>query len=290
MDRGAKEFQSLTADVERTKVTVVVDDHSTESGQIRVRRDGKMRIDLNSPDQRTILRINDKLYIYNPKIRRVEEYDLGQHRALLDQFILLGFGTTADNLRKSYLVSVDGEEALGSQKTVRLQLIPKDNDVREEISRIDLWLDQATWIPAQQKFYETGSGRLLHRPLYERDPQRSHPRLTLPAELAGGCDASQTPGLRLATEVSRTDLLDLLTGPRFGGLEPLELALDQPRRHAEAQIPGAAFEHQRFPTPMPGETPSPVMRTASPRRTPRATSAHKAASTSFPRRRRSPKS
>lgn len=158
VDRGAKEFQSLTADVERTKVTVVVDDHSTESGQIRMRRDGKMRIDLNSPDQRTILRINDKLYIYNPKIRRVEEYDLGQHRALLDQFILLGFGTTADNLRKSYLVSVDGEEALGSQKTVRLQLIPKDNDVREEISRIDLWLDQATWIPAQQKFYETGSG------------------------------------------------------------------------------------------------------------------------------------
>jgi outer membrane lipoprotein-sorting protein len=158
VDRGAKEFRSLTADVERTKVTVVVDDHSTESGQIRLRRDSKMRIDLTSPDPRTILRINDKLYIYNPKIRRVEEYDLGQHRALLDQFILLGFGTTADNLRKDYLITVDGEESLGSQKTVRLQLTPKDDDVRKEISRIDLWLDQATWVPAQQKFYETGSG------------------------------------------------------------------------------------------------------------------------------------
>jgi outer membrane lipoprotein-sorting protein len=158
VDRGAKEFQSLTADVERTKVTVVVDDHSTESGQIRMRRDGKMRIDLTVPDPRTILRVNDKLYIYNPKIRRVEEYDLGRHRALLDQFILLGFGTTADSLRKNYLVSVDGEEALGGHKTVRLQLTPKDDEVRKEISRIDLWLDQATWMPAQQKFYETGSG------------------------------------------------------------------------------------------------------------------------------------
>jgi outer membrane lipoprotein-sorting protein len=158
VDRGAKEFQSLTADVERTKVTVVVNDHSTETGQIRLRRDSKMRIDLTSPDPRTILRINDKLYLYNPKIRRVEEYNLGQHRALLDQFILLGFGTSADSLRKSYLMSVDGEEMLGSQKTVRLQLTPKDDEVRKEISRIDLWLDQATWIPAQQKFYETGSG------------------------------------------------------------------------------------------------------------------------------------
>jgi outer membrane lipoprotein-sorting protein len=158
VDRGAKEFQSLTADVERTKVTVVVDDHSTESGQIRLRRDARMRIDLTSPDPRTILRVGDRLYIYNPKIRRVEEYDLGQHRALLDQFILLGFGTTADSLRKSYLMTVDGEETLGTQKTVRLQLTPKDDEVRQEISRIDLWLDEATWIPAQQKFYETGSG------------------------------------------------------------------------------------------------------------------------------------
>jgi outer membrane lipoprotein-sorting protein len=158
VDRGAREFQSLTADVERTKVTVVVDDHSTESGQMRVRRDAKMRIDLTSPDARTILRIGDRLYIYTPKIRRVEEYDLGKHRALVDQFLLLGFGTTADNLRKSYLITVEAEETLGSQKVVRLQLTPKADEVRKEISRIQLWLDQATWLPAQQKFYETGSG------------------------------------------------------------------------------------------------------------------------------------
>jgi outer membrane lipoprotein-sorting protein len=158
IDRGAREFQSLTADVERTKVTVVVNDHSTESGQIRMRRDAKMRIDLTTPDPRTILRTGDRLYIYNPKIRRVEEYDLGRHRALLDQFVLLGFGTSASNLRDSYLITVEAEETLGSQKVLRLQLIPKDDEVRQEISRIDLWLDEATWIPAQQKFYETGSG------------------------------------------------------------------------------------------------------------------------------------
>jgi outer membrane lipoprotein-sorting protein len=158
IDRGAKQFKTLTADVVRTKVTVVVNDHSTESGQIRIRRDSKMRIDLTSPDPRTILRTGDKLYIYNPKIHRVEEYDLGQHRELLDQFILLGFGTSAESLRRSYTMTVDGEETLGSQKTVRLQLLPKDSEVRKEISKVDLWLDEATWTPAQQTFYETGSG------------------------------------------------------------------------------------------------------------------------------------
>jgi outer membrane lipoprotein-sorting protein len=117
-----------------------------------------MRIDLTTPDARTILRTGDRLYLYNPKIRRVEEYDLGKHRALLDQFVLLGFGTSADNLRKLYLITVEAEETLGTQKVVRMQLIPKDDEVRKEISRIDLWLDQSTWVPAQQKFYETGSG------------------------------------------------------------------------------------------------------------------------------------
>jgi len=42
LDTGAKEFHSLTADIERTKVTVVVNDRSTETGQILVRSDNKM--------------------------------------------------------------------------------------------------------------------------------------------------------------------------------------------------------------------------------------------------------
>jgi hypothetical protein len=39
LDTQAADFRSLTADLERTKVTVVVNDKSTESGKIFVRRD-----------------------------------------------------------------------------------------------------------------------------------------------------------------------------------------------------------------------------------------------------------
>jgi outer membrane lipoprotein-sorting protein len=157
VDRQAKEFESLTANVERTKVTVVVDDHSTESGQIQVRRDDKMRIDLTSPDSRTILRDGDHLFVYTPKIHQVEEYDLSKHRDLVDQFLLLGFGTSADNLKKGYLITVEGEETMGGQKVARLELTPKSEDVRRQISKIELWFDESNWLPAQQKFYETGS-------------------------------------------------------------------------------------------------------------------------------------
>ena len=158
MDREQSQFQSLTAGIERTKVTVVVNDRSTEAGQIEVRRDGKMRIDLGSPDQKTILRDGDHIYVYTPKIRRVEEYDLGKHRVLIDQLLLLGFGTSGESLKKSYLITLQGEETLNAQRVVLLELTPRSDEVRRQISKIDLWLNEANWLPAQQQFYENGSG------------------------------------------------------------------------------------------------------------------------------------
>jgi outer membrane lipoprotein-sorting protein len=158
LDAQAEGFKSLTADLERTKVTVVVNDKSTQSGQIFVRSDGKMRIELTQPDPETILRDGDNFYIYNPKIHRVEEYNLGKRKSVVDQFLLLGFGTSGSSLKESYTVSLQGEETLEGRKVVRLDLLPKTDEVRKQLSKIQLWLDESTWLPVQQQFFETGSG------------------------------------------------------------------------------------------------------------------------------------
>ncbi len=158
LDTEAGQFHSLTADLERTKVTVVVNDKSTESGQIFVRRDDKMRIELTQPDPRTILRDGDQFYIYNPKIHRVEEYDLGKRKSLVDQFLLLGFGTSGTALKQSYDVMFQREETLDNRKVVLLELTPKSDEVRKQLTKIQLWIDESTWLPAQQRFEEAGSG------------------------------------------------------------------------------------------------------------------------------------
>jgi outer membrane lipoprotein-sorting protein len=158
LDTQAASFQSLTADLERTKVTVVVNDKSTESGQISVRRDDKMRIEVTQPDARTILRDGDNFYIYNPKIHRVEEYNLGKKKSVVDQFLLLGFGTSGSSLKESYGLALQGEETLDNHKVLKLELLPKTDEVRKQLSKILLWLDESTWLPVQQQFFETGSG------------------------------------------------------------------------------------------------------------------------------------
>lgn len=157
LDRDAKNFRSLSADVERTKVTVVVNDKSTETGSILVRGD-KMLLEMKAPDSRTILRTGDNLYIYTPGLKRVEEYNLAQRRALVDQYLLLGFGTSGKELQKAYLVTLIGEPTVEDKKTAELELTPKSQEARNQISKIQIWLDESTWLPVQQRFYETGSG------------------------------------------------------------------------------------------------------------------------------------
>ena len=158
LDTQAKVFTSLTADIERTKVTVVVNDVSTEKGKVYLRRDEKMRIELTDPDARTILLAGDSLFIFTPKINRVEEYNIAKHKDMVDQFLLLGFGTSGEALQKNYDITVKGEDSLDNRKVLMLELTPKSADVREQISKVQIWLDEATWLPAQQKFFETGSG------------------------------------------------------------------------------------------------------------------------------------
>jgi outer membrane lipoprotein-sorting protein len=156
LDTEAKSFHSLSADVERTKVTVVVNDRSTESGQILVHGD-KMRIDLTSPSARTILRNGETLWVYTPGLKRVEEYNLSRHREMVDQFLRLGFGTPGNELEKGYVVTLLGETTLDNKKVLQLELTPRSEPVRNQISKIQLWIDESSWLPVQQQLFETGS-------------------------------------------------------------------------------------------------------------------------------------
>jgi outer membrane lipoprotein-sorting protein len=157
LDKSAQDFHSLTADIEHIKYTAVVKDSSAETGQIFVRRDDKMRIDFQKPDPRTILRNGDSLFVFTPKINRVEEYNIGKHRSFADQYLALGFGTKGDTLKKNYVLTLIGEEEFDNRKTVVLELTPKSDQARNQIARIRMWIDEASWLPVQQKFFETSS-------------------------------------------------------------------------------------------------------------------------------------
>lgn len=162
MDDAAKEFRTLSANLEYTKVTVVVNDTSIEQGQVFFRKhDHQLLVEMQRPELKFLLFSGNKAEIYYPKIRQLQEYNLEKHSALVDQFLLLGFGTEGKALEKQYLVTVLGESHLDGHAVVQLELTPKSDKVRSQISKIHVWLAQDSWVPIQQKFFETSGDYLI---------------------------------------------------------------------------------------------------------------------------------
>jgi outer membrane lipoprotein-sorting protein len=95
-----------------------------------------------------------KVEIYFPKINTVQEYDLGKEKGLVDQFLLLGFGSSGKDLAKNYDVKATGEENIDGQATTRLELTPKSAKVKEYFSKVEVWIPAGAANAVRQKVYE----------------------------------------------------------------------------------------------------------------------------------------
>lgn len=163
LNQAAEHFKTLTASLQFTKVTVVVNDKSTESGRLYYSRNHRILIEMLNPEPKEILFTGNKAFIYYPRMSQIQEFDLEKHRALVEQFLLLGFGTKGNELKDSYLITVLGEGQLDNLAVLQVELTPKDERIRNQIHKIHLWLDLASWVPVQQKFFEVGGDYLLTR-------------------------------------------------------------------------------------------------------------------------------
>jgi outer membrane lipoprotein-sorting protein len=165
MDAAAARFQAMTARLSYTKVTMVVNDRTTESGAIyfereKDRKSFKVLIDFTEPEAKTVLFRDNKARFYRPKIAQIEEYDLGTNKERLEQFLLLGFGARGHDLLKSYNITL-GNTPPG-EEVVKLDLTPK-GAMAEQLKKVELWLARDNWQPVQQKFTEPDGDNLTAR-------------------------------------------------------------------------------------------------------------------------------
>lgn len=157
MDKAAAAFKGMSANVRRLSHTAVINEDNVDTGSMLVKRAGskgmKMLIQLTEPDPKTVAVDGRKVEIYYPKMQTVQEYDAGKNRSLLDQFFLIGFGTSSKEMAGAYTIKLVGQETVAGQKTTRLELIPKSKEVLQHLKKVEIWVSDATGYPAQQKFY-----------------------------------------------------------------------------------------------------------------------------------------
>jgi outer membrane lipoprotein-sorting protein len=158
MDAAAAEFRSMTGRIDKTSFTKVLNDISEESGTIAIKRTGsrgmRLLVRITKPDPKAYAFEGRKVEIYYPKTNLIEEYDLGKHRQLLDQFLLLGFSTPSSELQASYSIQLGGEETVAGQRTARLELVPKSEKAREYLAKAEIWVSLSDGRTVRQKFHE----------------------------------------------------------------------------------------------------------------------------------------
>jgi len=164
MDSAAKTFHSAEAAFSTDHYTKVVDETETQKGRVYFQRRGKdveMAADIVEPDKQYAIYSNGKAQVYSPKIDQVNEYKAEKSRAQVEAFLLLGFGGSGHDLLGSYDVKYLGSENVGGMNASELELIPKTQQMRNNISRMLIWIDPARGISVQlQLFFPGGDYRL----------------------------------------------------------------------------------------------------------------------------------
>jgi outer membrane lipoprotein-sorting protein len=188
LDRGAAKFHSMTADVQMTSYTAILDDSSTETGSLQMERTKKGTEAIveftGAQDQRTIGFFNQTVQLYLPKTKLLQIYRLGKKSNFLDQYLLLGFGSSGQDLQKAYFVQVAGSDVVNGQPATKLKLVPKEKKVQETLSQVDIWIPEDSEFPVQQKFYNpNGNYRLAVYSNFKLNPPLGELKLTVPKDV-----------------------------------------------------------------------------------------------------------
>jgi outer membrane lipoprotein-sorting protein len=159
IDKAGAAFRGMSAKVRRLSHTAVINEDNQDSGTILLKRshpkDLRMLIDLTQPDPKTVAFQGHTVDFYYPKIATVQEFDVGKEKALLEQFLLLGFGTSRAGLLDSYKLRLVGPDTVSGQKCDLLELIPKSKEVLQHLLKLEMCVADNGY-PIQQKFYFPG--------------------------------------------------------------------------------------------------------------------------------------
>src|SRR3954447_3127525 len=161
MGKAALTFKGLRAEMKRVSHTAVINEDSTETGTIVVKvpkpHEYKMLITFQQPDKKLVGISGTTAEMFLPKANEVQTCNFGKgHRAEMEQFLRLGFGSNSKELQEAYTVTYGAPETVAGEKTNRIVLVPKSADVGNMFQKFELWIADASVISVQQKMHEKG--------------------------------------------------------------------------------------------------------------------------------------
>jgi outer membrane lipoprotein-sorting protein len=147
MDAAAEKFSSVEADISVDRYTAVVQEHSTQTGTTAMRRErGSMEMAMHlkagSDDPETyILYKNGEADVYYPAQKTETVISAGANRSEFDSMLTTGFGASSKDLAANWDVTFQAMEAVGGVQCAKLDLVSKQQNVKNNFSHVTVWID-----------------------------------------------------------------------------------------------------------------------------------------------------
>jgi outer membrane lipoprotein-sorting protein len=184
MDETAAKFKGLTANIHRVSHTDVVDKNDIEDGTVAAKKmkpgDTRILIHITKPEEKFYFVGGGKARLYNPKSQEAQEADLGKSKDIVNQLLLLAFGSNSTDLKAAYTIKLGGPDTVNGEKATRIELTPKSQDVLKHVKRCDMWISDKG-VAIQQKFDQGGGDYVLTTYSHmEMAPNLPEPKLDIP--------------------------------------------------------------------------------------------------------------
>ncbi|MEW6368692.1 MAG: outer membrane lipoprotein carrier protein LolA [Acidobacteriota bacterium] len=151
MEKAGRGLKTFSAEFTQERVFVIAEDREERSGKFFYQAPGKMVWDFEKPSPRTVLIEPGRVSIYDPPLKQLQRRKLDETTS---EFYIIGFGGTKKNITDKYEVELlDASTPAGGATIYHLKLTPRSIE-ESMFSKIELWVDGTSHLPAQFKFYE----------------------------------------------------------------------------------------------------------------------------------------
>ena len=160
LDIASTKFRSAEADFKWDFYERVVKQTTTQNGTIYFLKDGtktQMGAKIAPPSSRYLEYKDGQLKVFDPGSDHLTLLNAGGNQAQYESFLTLGFGGRGSDLAKAWNITEIGSETLNdgtkSVETVKLDLVSKDQGVRNMFTHIVIWVDPERGISLKQQFF-----------------------------------------------------------------------------------------------------------------------------------------
>jgi outer membrane lipoprotein-sorting protein len=157
MDADAPAFRGVTAQLNRIEYTAAIKDTTVYKGEVTLlkqKRGVAALLTYASPDPRQLQFKEGTALEYLPNTNTINEYDIGKFSSVVNEFVTLGFGTSGQDLKKSYSVTLIGPETLNDTKVTKLELVPRKPEALQYMKKIEMWVLDGKSYAVQLKIYQ----------------------------------------------------------------------------------------------------------------------------------------